>query len=73
MARSRGSRVHRSAGTGRFVKGSTARRHRSTTTTERVGRGTANKRTVHRSAGTGKFVSKATARRHPGKTISQKV
>lgn len=69
MARS----VSRSARTGRFVRASTARRSPRTTSTERVGRGTSNKRTVNRSTITGKFVKAATAQRRPSTTITQKV
>lgn len=65
--------VNRSAGSGRFVTASTARRNPSGTTTEQVGRGTSNKSTVHRSAATGRFVTEATAKRHPDKTITQRV
>lgn len=69
MARS----ASRSARTGRFVKASTARRSPRTTSTERMGRGTSNRRTVHRSSITGRFVKESTARRHPSTTISQRV
>lgn len=62
--------VSRSARSGRFVKASTARRSPSTTTTERVGRGTSNTRTVQRSAATGRFVRPGG---DPGTTISQRV
>lgn len=63
----------RSARTGRFVSGRTARRSRSTTTTERVGRGTGNNKIVYRSASTGRFVRRSTAERHPDTTIRQAV
>jgi hypothetical protein len=69
----RGRSVSRSAGTGRFVRASTARRHPGKTTTERVGGGTGNARAVHRSASSGRFVTKATAQRNPGGTITQQV
>lgn len=69
MARS----VNRSARSGRFVTKATAARSPRTTTTERVGSGTANSRSVNRSASTGRFVTQATARRNPGGTITQKV
>lgn len=63
----------RSARTGRFVSTRTARRSKSTTTTERVGRGTGNSRIVYRSASTGRFVPRATADRHPSTAIRQAV
>jgi hypothetical protein len=63
----------RSARTGRFVPARAARRSRSTTTTERMGRGTSNSRVVYRSASTGRFVRQATAERHPDTTIRQSV
>ncbi|WP_139007039.1 ABC transporter ATP-binding protein [Arthrobacter crystallopoietes] len=69
MARS----VNRSARSGRFVTKAAAARSPRTTTTERVGSGTANRRSVNRSASTGRFVTQATARRNPGGTITQKV
>lgn len=68
MARDSGS-VSRSAGTGRFVKASTAARSPRTTTTERVGGAGGNK--AYRSAITGKYVTEATARRHPGTTVTE--
>jgi hypothetical protein len=65
--------VNRSARTGRFVTAATTRRNPGGTTTERVGRGTANSRSVNRSASSGRFVTAATARRNPGGTINQQV
>lgn len=66
-------KVSRNASTGQFVAKATARKNPRTTTTEAVGRGTANRRTVHRSTISGEFVTVATARRHPSTTIKQKV
>jgi len=64
----------RSARTGRFVSARAARRSRSsTTTTERMGRGTGNSKVIYRSASTGRFVKQSTAARHPDKTIRQSV
>ncbi len=63
----------RSARTGRFVSAPAARRSRSTTTTERMGRGTGNSKVVYRSASTGRFVKRTTAERHPDTTIRQSV
>lgn len=66
-------RASRSARSGRFVKRSTARHRPRTTSTERVGRGTSNKRSVHRSTVTGRFVTQSTAARHKSTTIRQMV
>lgn len=66
--------VSRSGRTGRFVSKASARRGpRTTTTSERVGRGTGNARTVNRSLTTGRFVKNATATRNPSGTITQRV
>jgi len=65
--------VNRSARTGRFVTEAAVRRSPSTTTTERVGRGTSNSRAVHRSAKTGRFVTGRKADGNPGTTITQRV
>ena len=73
MARRGGTRVSRSATTGRFVTKGYARRAPSRTTTERVGSGTRNSRSVNRSAKTGRFVKASTAARHPSTTITQRV
>jgi len=62
-------KVTRSAGTGRFVKVSTAKSHPKTTVTQTVG-GKAGP-TRHRSAVTGHFVKPATAARHPTRTIKE--
>jgi hypothetical protein len=70
---SKGRSVSRSARSGRFVTKAHAARSPRTTTTERVGSGTANNRTVTRSATTGRFVTKQSVTRNPGGTISQKV
>lgn len=66
-------RASRSAHSGRFVKRSTAQHRPRTTSTERVGAGSSNRRAVHRSTITGQFVTKATAARHEGTTIRQMV
>jgi hypothetical protein len=71
MTRGRG--VSRSAATGRFVSGATARRSPGRTTTERVGGSTANSRSVNRSARSGRFATESTTRRHPDATITQRV
>ncbi len=63
----------RSARSGRFVTARAARRSRSSTTTERMGRGTGNSKVIYRSASTGRFVKQSTAARHPDKTIRQSV
>jgi hypothetical protein len=60
-------KAHRSAISGRFVKGATARRHPKTTVTQSTG----SKANGHRSAITGRFVKAATARRHPDTTIRE--
>jgi hypothetical protein len=61
------AKVHRSAGSGRFVKASTAARHPKTTVTQSPG----GKAKGHRSAITGHFVKESTAKRHPNTTISE--
>lgn len=61
------SKVHRSASSGRFVKGTTAQRHPKTTVTQTTG----GQGKGYRSAITGRFVTEATARRHPGNTIKE--
>lgn len=66
--------VSRSAGSGRFVKGSTAKRHPKTTVRDTVGgpkKGQAQK--VARSAITGRFVKRETATRHPDKTVVETI
>ncbi len=65
--------VNRSARAGRFVTAKAARRSPGTTTTERVGSGTGNRRSVNRSARTGRFVTDTTVRRNPAGTIQQMV
>lgn len=71
MARS----VSRSAKTGRFVTPARAKASpkTTTTTTERVGRGTSNSKTVTRSASSGRFVTTQAGKRNPGGTITQQV
>lgn len=69
----RGRSVSRSAKTGRFVTRKHAARSPKTTTTERVGPGTSNRRTVTRSATSGRFVTTRWGRENPGGTIRQKV
>lgn len=68
-----GRSVNRSARSGRFVPARSVRRSPATTTTERVGSGTGNRRTVYRSASTGRFVTASTAAQRPGATIKQAV
>lgn len=63
----------RSARTGRFVTARAVRQSGSTTTTERIGRGTTNTKVVYRSASTGRFLKQSTADRHPDTTIRQSV
>lgn len=65
--------VNRSARSGRFVKQSQVKKSPGTTTTERVGTGTSNKRPVVRSATSGRFVRTEQARKNPGGTITQRV
>ncbi len=60
-------KVHRSAGSGRFVKASTTQRHPKTTVTQTVGSGAKG----FRSAITGRFVKASTAGRHPSTTIKE--
>lgn len=60
-------KVHRSAGTGRFVKTATAVRHPKTTVTQ----STPSQATGSRSAITGRFVKASTAKRHPNTTITE--
>ncbi|ETZ98318.1 hypothetical protein I546_6951 [Mycobacterium kansasii 732] len=63
---------HRSAVTGRYVKGSTAARNPRTTVTESgSGRNTSNG-THHRSAVTGRYVKGSTAARHPNTTTTER-
>lgn len=69
----RGRSVSRSARTGRFVTAKHAKQSPKTTTTERVGPGTANSRSVTRSATSGRFVTTRWGRENPGGTISQRV
>lgn len=57
----------RSTISGRFVKGSTAKRNPSTTVTERVGGGSTHG--ANRSATSGKFVTKGYAARNPRTTM----
>lgn len=59
------AKVHRSAGSGRFVKTTTTQRHPKTTVTQTVG----GKAKGFRSTVTGRFVKESTAKRHPGTTI----
>lgn len=61
---------HRSAVSGKFVKGSTAARNPKTTVTERGGNHSSG--THHRSAITGKFVTGSTAARHPNTTVTER-
>jgi len=68
-----GRTVSRSARTGRFVSGTTAKRSPRTTVTQKINTGRSKKRRVHQSAITGRFVTEATVKRHPDTTISQDV
>lgn len=61
----------RSAVSGRYVKGSTARRHPSKTVTESRGGSGGGKGKAHRSAATGRYVTEATAKRHPDTTVTE--
>lgn len=65
--------VNRSAKTGKFVSNAAKGRWPNKTTTERVGKGTSNKRTVTRSATTGRFVTTRWGDENPGGTIRQRV
>ena len=60
-------KIHRSAGSGRFVKATTTQRHPRTTVTQTT-RGNAK---GFRSAITGRFVKESTAKRHQGTTIKE--
>ncbi len=61
----------RSAVTGRYVKGSTAKRHPSKTVTESRGGSSSRSGKAHRSAATGRYVTEATVRRHPDTTVTE--
>jgi hypothetical protein len=60
-------KVHRSAVSGRFVKGSTAQRHPKTTVTQSIG----SKSKGNRSVISGRFVKLSTAMRHPENTVKE--
>jgi hypothetical protein len=60
--------IHRSATTGRFVKGSTVARHPGMTVTQHVPSAS---RGTYRSAISGKFISKAAAARHPNTSVRE--
>jgi len=65
--------ARRSGRSGRFVTARAAHRSGSSTTTERIGRGSGNSILIYRSAPTGRCVKQSTAARHPDKTIRQSV
>lgn len=70
MARS-SKRVHRSAGTGRFVKRATAARHPNRTVSEGNGAKNRGGGTAHRNATTGPYVTAATVTRNPAGTVTE--
>lgn len=63
-----GKSVNRSAGTGRFVRASTAARHPGSTVRQSV---PSHSTGQYRSAVTGRYITKATAARHPGKSVHE--
>lgn len=63
---------HRSAISGRFVRGSTAKRHPRTTIKDAMG-GSGKRSAVHRSAISGRFISKAAAKRHPKTSVRETI
>lgn len=70
MARS-SKRVHRGAGTGRFVKRATAARHPNRTVSEGNGAKNRGGRTAHRNTTTGGYVTAATVTRNPAGPVTE--
>ena len=66
--RSSGGKNHRDAGSGRYVKKSTAARHPNTTLSENRSGGSTGR---SRSASSGQFVKDSYAKRNPNTTVTE--